>query len=64
MEEETSEVIGSSIEQHYIFEGIKEGKTTIKFELKSITDDTINQERKYEVVVDEKLNVTIAEIDS
>lgn len=45
MEEETSEVIGGSIEQHYIFEGIKEGKTTIKFELKSITDDTINQEK-------------------
>lgn len=61
VEEKTPDTMGGSIEQHYVFEGLKEGKTTIKFELKSITDDTIDQTKNYDVVVDKNLNVTITE---
>ena len=61
MTEKSGETMGSNTEQHYIFEGLKEGKTTIKFELKSITDDTIDQTKNYDVVVDKNLKVTITE---
>lgn len=61
MTEKSGETMGSNTEQHYIFEGLKEGKTTIKFELKSITDDTVDQTKNYDVVVDKKLKVTITE---
>ena len=61
MEEEKPDTMGGSVEQHYIFEGIKEGKTTIKFELKSITDASVDQTKSYDAVVDKNLNVTITE---
>ncbi len=61
MTEKSGETMGSNTEQHYIFEGLKEGKTTIKFELKSITDDTVDQTKNYDVVVDKNLKVTITE---
>lgn len=61
MTEESSEAIGGSTKQHYVFEGLKEGKTTIKLELKSITDDTVDQTKNYDVVVDKNLSVTITE---
>lgn len=61
MTEESSGAIGGSTQQHYVFEGLKEGKTTIKFELKSITDNTVDQTKNYDVVVDKNLKVTITE---
>ena len=61
MEEKTADTMGGSNEQHYIFEGLKEGTTTIKFELKSIIDNTVDQTKNYEVIVDKNLNVTITE---
>ena len=64
MTEKSGETMGSSTEQHYIFEGLKEGTTTIKFELKSITDDSIEETRNYDVVVDKNLNITINEKSS
>lgn len=62
MEEKTSDTLGGSYEQHYFFECLKEGSTTIEFELKSIVDDTVDQTKNYEVVVDKNLNVTITEV--
>ena len=64
MTEKSGETMGSSTEQHYIFEGLKEGTTTIKFELKSITDDSIEETRNYDVVVDKNLKITITENSS
>lgn len=61
MTEKSGETMGSNTEQHYIFEGLKEGTTTIKFELKSITDDSIEETKNYDVVVDKNLKVTITE---
>lgn len=61
MTEKSGETMGSNTEQHYIFEGLKEGTTTIKFELKSITDDSIEETKNYNVVVDKNLKVTITE---
>lgn len=64
MTEKSGETMGSSTEQRYIFEGLKEGTTTIKFELKSITDDSIEETRNYDVVVDKNLKITITEKSS
>ncbi len=61
MTEKSGETMGSSTEQHYIFEGLKEGTTTIKFELKSITDDSIEETKNYDVAVDKDLKITIIE---
>ena len=61
MTEKSGETMGSNTEQHYIFEGLKEGTTTIKFELKSITDNSIEETKNYDVVVDKNLKVTITE---
>ncbi len=61
MEEKGADTMGGSNEEHYIFEGLKEGKTTLKFELKSITDNTIEETKNYEVVVDKNLKLTITE---
>lgn len=64
MTEKSGETLGSSTEQHYIFEGLKEGITTIKFELKSITDDSIEETKNYDVVVDKDLKIIITEKSS
>lgn len=64
MTEKSGETMGSSTEQHYIFEGLKEGTTTIKFELKSITDSSIEETKNYDVVVDKDLKITITEKSS
>lgn len=56
-----TEIVGASNKVHYIFQGLKEGKTTIKFELKSITDNEVSENKVYEVIVDKNLNITINE---
>lgn len=64
--EETSDdseevMIGGGEKQHYIFEGLKEGTTTIKFELKSFVSDDIAETKNFDVSVDKNLKVTITE---
>lgn len=56
-----SEMIGNATKVHYIFKGLKEGRTTIKFELKSVTDNEVTETKTYEVIVDKNLNITINE---
>lgn len=54
-------MIGVAKQQHYIFEGLKEGTTTIKFELKSFVSTDIAETKKFDVLVDKDLKVTITE---
>lgn len=54
-------MLGGGTEQHYIFEGLKEGTTTIKFELKSFVGSDIAETKNFDVSVDKNLKVTITE---
>lgn len=54
-------MLGAGKQQHYIFEGLKEGKTTIKFELKSFVSTDIAETKNFDVSVDKDLKVTITE---
>lgn len=54
---------GGKVDEHHYFEGIKEGSTTIKFEFKDIRDDSVQKTQEYNVTVDNKLNITIKEIE-
>lgn len=54
-------MLGGGKEQHYIFEGLKEGTTTIKFELKSFVSTDVAETKNFDVSVDKNLKVTITE---
>lgn len=54
-------MLGGGKEQRYIFEGLKEGTTTIKFELKSFVSTDVAETKNFDVSVDKKLKVTITE---
>ena len=54
-------MLGGGTEQHYIFEGLKKGTTTIKFELKSFVSTDIAETKNFDVSVDKNLKVTITE---
>lgn len=61
LKEEASDAIGGNNKEHYTFVGVNEGKTTITFELKSITDKSVEETKVYDVEVDKKSNITITE---
>lgn len=54
-------MLGGGKEQRYIFEGLKEGTTTIKFELKSFVSTDVSETKNFDVSVDKNLKVTITE---
>ncbi len=54
-------MLGGGKEQHYIFEGLKEGTTTIKFELKSFVSTDIAETKEFNVSVGKDLKTTITE---
>ncbi len=54
-------MLGGGTEIHYIFEGLKEGITTIKFELKSFVSSDVAETKNFDVSVDKNLKVTITE---
>lgn len=56
-----NDMTGGSEKISYTFESLKEGQTTITFELKSAIDDTVEETKKYSVVVDKDLNISIKE---
>lgn len=55
---------GGPITINYIFKGLKKGKTTILFRYVNFADNYIDQEEKYEIIVDDNLNVTMKKEDS
>ena len=52
-------MLGGGKEQRYIFEGLKEGTTTIKFELKSFVSTDVAETKNFDVSVDKNLKVTL-----
>ena len=52
-------IVGAPIHRKYIFEGLKEGKTTITFKYVNVTKEMPNKEEKYYVKVDKNKNVEL-----
>ena len=55
--ENTGGKVGAPIYTKYIFEGLKEGKTTITFKFVNITNEMPTKEEKYFIKVDKDKNV-------
>ena len=53
--------VGAPIYTKYIFEGLKEGKTTITFKYINITNELPPKEEKYLIKVDKNKNVELLE---
>ena len=54
-------IVGAPIYTKYIFEGSKEGETTITFKYVNVTNEIPNKEEKYHVKVDKNKNVELLE---
>ena len=54
-------VAGGVVVEYYIFSGLKEGSTKIKFEYKNIIDNKIEKVKLYKAIVDKNLDVKIVE---
>lgn len=52
---------GRIVVEYYIFSGLKEGSTKIKFEYKNIIDSKIEKVKLYKAIVDKNLDVKIVE---
>ena len=59
--ENTRGKVGAPIYTKYIFEGLKEGKTTITFKFVNITNEMPTKEEKYFIKVDKDKNVELIE---
>ena len=53
---------GGEVIEHYIFSGLEEGTTEIKFEYKNFTDNSVSETKKYKVIVDKNLKLKIKKI--
>ena len=53
---------GGVVVEHYIFSGLKEGSTKIKFEYKNFTNNNVEEVREYKVIVDKHLKLKIKKI--
>lgn len=60
--EKDKNLAGGRVSLKYYFKGVKEGNTTITFNYKSITDNTVSETKVYNVIVDKKTNIKIEEI--
>ena len=54
-------IVGASVYTDYVFKGLKEGETTIIFQLVNINDMSVEQEEKHYVKVDKDLNIVEVE---
>ena len=52
-------IVGGRVYTKYIFEGLKEGKTTITFKYVNITNEMPPKEEKYNIKVDKNKNIII-----
>ncbi len=59
--ENTRGKVGAPIYTKYIFEGLKEGKTTITFKFINITNEKPTREEKYFIKVDKDKNIELLE---
>ena len=54
-------MVGASVTTNYVFEGLKEGTTTITFKFVNFTDGTVDQEETHNVKVDKDKNISLIE---
>ena len=52
-------LVGAPISINYVFEGLKEGVTTITFKYVNITDGSIDKEEKNIIKVDKNKNISL-----
>ena len=57
-DENKGAIVGASVYTNYVFEGIKEGETTITFKLVNFTENTVSSEEKHYVKVDNEGKTT------
>ena len=50
---------GAKLILKYVFKGLKAGTTAITFKYISLKDDSVTQEYRHIVTVDDKLNITL-----
>lgn len=60
--DEDKKLNGGPVYINYVFKGLKEGKTTITFVYKNITDGSIEKEDKVTVKVDKYKNISLVVI--
>ena len=62
--DDNNEIIdGAPVTNHYIFKGLKEGKTTITFKTISIDDNKIIIEEKNYITIDKNKTITLIKQD-
>ena len=52
-------ITGGVIKTHYVFKGLKEGTTTLKFEYRNIVDNSVDETKVYKVIVDKDLKIKL-----
>ena len=62
-DENTGAKVGASVYTNYVFEGLKEGITTITFKYVNFADNYVSGERKHIVKVDNDHNISLIEED-
>lgn len=62
VEVKNKNMAGGVVVEHYIFSGLKEGSTKIKFEYKNFTNNNVEEVREYKVFVDKYLKLKIKKI--
>ena len=62
VEVKNKNMAGGVVVEHYIFSGLKEGSTRIKFEYKNFTNNNVEEVREYKVIVDKNLKLKIKKI--
>lgn len=55
-------LVGGRITRNYVFEGLKEGTTTISFKYVYFTENRVEKEEKHTVKVDKDLNISLVGI--
>ena len=62
-DENTGGKVGAPVYTKYIFEGLKEGTTTLTFKYVNFADNYLSSEEKYNVTVDKELKTTITKLE-
>lgn len=54
-------IVGASVYTNYVFEGISEGETIIRFKYVNFADNYVSSEEEHKVKVDNDLNIYLIE---
>ena len=62
-DENTGSKVGAPVYTKYVFEGLKEGTTTLIFKYINFADNYLSKEEKYKVTVDKNLKTIITKME-